>query len=117
MSKPKAAACCSTSIRTSPPKRATTRCSGGRDNGYLVQKADGSPYLIRNSSFYAGMLDLSNPDARAWIKAIMKTKMIGTAGGYGWMSDFGEALPFDAKLHGGADPRSGITVTAWNGRK
>ena len=75
-----------------------------RDKGYLVQKADGSPYLIRNSSFYVGMLDLSNPDARAWIKAIMKTNMIGAAGGYGWMSDFGEALPFDAKLHGGADP-------------
>jgi alpha-glucosidase len=72
--------------------------------GYLVQKADGSPYLIRNSSFYVGMLDLSNPDACAWIKAIMKTNMIGAAGGYGWMSDFGEALPFDAKLHGGADP-------------
>ena len=72
--------------------------------GYLVQQADGSPYLIRNSSFYVGMLDLSNPDARAWIKAIMKTNMIGAAGGYGWMSDFAEALPFYAKLHGGADP-------------
>ena len=30
--------------------------------------------------------------------------MIGAGGGYGWMSDFGEAMPFDAKLHGGADP-------------
>ncbi|MGO9269854.1 MAG: hypothetical protein ACLQOO_06310, partial [Terriglobia bacterium] len=39
----------------------------------------------------------------------------GAAGGSGWMSDFGEALPFDAKLYGGATPRSGTTVTQKNG--
>jgi alpha-glucosidase len=72
--------------------------------GYLVQKTDGTPYLIRNSSFYVGMLDLSNPEAFAWIKGIMKSNMIGAAGAAGWMNDFGEALPFDARLHGGADP-------------
>ena len=72
--------------------------------GYLVQKADGSPYLIRNSSFFVGMTDLSNPDARAWIKEVIKANMIGAAGAYGWMSDFAEALPFDARLHDGADP-------------
>jgi len=75
-----------------------------KEKGYLVQQADGTPYLIRNSSFYVGMLDLSNPAARGWIKNIMKTNMIEAAGGSGWMSDFGEALPFDAKLDGGADP-------------
>jgi len=71
--------------------------------GYLVQHADGSPYLIRNSSFTVGMLDLSNPDTRSWIKAIMKTNMVDIGAG-GWMNDFGEALPFDARLHNGADP-------------
>ena len=30
--------------------------------------------------------------------------MIDKAGASGWMADFGEALPFDAKLHDGADP-------------
>ena len=30
--------------------------------------------------------------------------MIGKAGASGWMADFGEALPFDGKLYGGADP-------------
>ena len=69
-----------------------------REKGYLVRKADGAPYLIRNSSFYVGMLDLSHPQAREWIKAIIKTNMIGAAGAAGWMNDFGEALPFDAKL-------------------
>lgn len=70
--------------------------------GYLVQTTDGSPYLIRNANFLVGMLDLSNPDTRTWIKGIIKTMLeIGAAG---WMNDFGEALPFDAKLHDGADP-------------
>lgn len=72
--------------------------------GYLVQQSDGSPYMIRNSSFSVGMLDLSNPGTRTWIKDVIKTNMIGKAGASGWMIDFGEALPFDAKLHGGANP-------------
>ena len=29
--------------------------------------------------------------------------MIEKAGAFGWMNDFAEALPFDAKLHGGAN--------------
>jgi alpha-glucosidase len=75
-----------------------------RAKGYLVAKPDGSPYLIRNSSFRVGMLDLANPDARAWIKGVIKTNMIEGAALGGWMLDFAEALPFDAKLYGGADP-------------
>ncbi|MER2508613.1 MAG: alpha-glucosidase [Amaricoccus sp.] len=71
--------------------------------GYLVRTADGSPYLIRNANFLVGMLDLSNPDTRVWIKGLMKTNMLGI-GAAGWMNDFGEALPFDARLHDGADP-------------
>ncbi len=51
--------------------------------GYLVQKADGSPYMVRNANFTVGMLDLSNPGTRTWIKTIMKTNMIGAAGGFG----------------------------------
>ena len=50
------------------------------------------------------MLDLSNPGTRTWIKGVIRTNMIEAAGASGWMNDFGEALPFDAKLHGGADP-------------
>jgi alpha-glucosidase len=73
-------------------------------NGYLVLKADGSPYMIRNANFMVGMVDLSNPGARTWIKDVMKTNMIEAAGSSGWMNDFAEALPFDARLHDGADP-------------
>ena len=75
----------------------------GRRKGYLVQKQDGSPYLIRNTDFYAGLVDLHNPDARAWIKKIMKNELVTKAGATGWMADFAEAMPFDAKrmIYGG----------------
>ena len=74
-----------------------------KTKGYLVQHADGSPYLIRNANFEVGMIDLSNPDTRSWIKGVIKSNMLPLGVG-GWMTDFGEALPLDAKLHNGADP-------------
>jgi alpha-glucosidase len=81
-----------------------------KSGGMLVEKADGSPYLIKNSEFYAGLIDLSNPATRAWIKGVIKDELIGKAKASGWMADFGEALPFDGKLSGGADP------AAWHNR-
>jgi len=81
-----------------------------RDSGYLVKKADGSPYLLKNTDFFAGLIDLTNPETRTWIKGIIKDELIGKAGASGWMADFGEALPFDGKLHADADP------AAWHNR-
>ncbi len=37
-------------------------------------------------------MDLTNPEAWAWIKDIIKGELIGN-GAYGWMADFGEGLP------------------------
>ncbi|MFI7580042.1 alpha-glucosidase [Kocuria kalidii] len=71
--------------------------------GYLVRNQQGDVYRIRNSTFTAGLLDLSDPAARAWIKATIQSNLVGS-GAVGWMADFGEALPFDAVLHDGADP-------------
>ncbi len=75
-----------------------------RAGGLLVEKRDGSAYLIKNTDFFAGLIDLSNPATRAWIKGVIKDELIGKAKASGWMADFGEALPFDGKLSGGADP-------------
>lgn len=69
-------------------------------NGFLVKKENGQPYLIKQTSFDAGIIDLSNPACRVWIKEIIKDEMIAR-GLKGWMADFGEALPFDAKLFSG----------------
>ena len=80
-----------------------------QEKGYLVRNADGTPFLNKNSNFYAALLDLSNPETRTWIKNVIKTEMIAKAGASGWMNDFGEALPFDCKIHEG-DP------AAWHNR-
>jgi alpha-glucosidase len=50
-------------------------------------------------------VDLTNPEARAWIKDVIQEELIGN-GASGWMADFGDSLPYDAVLHSGADPKS-----------
>jgi alpha-glucosidase len=75
------------------------------EHGYLVKNRRGEPYRIRNSDFFAGMVDLTNPEARSWIKDIIKDELIGS-GASGWMADYGEGLPYDAVLFSGADPKT-----------
>jgi alpha-glucosidase (family GH31 glycosyl hydrolase) len=74
-------------------------------NGYLVKNQDGEPYRITISSFSASLVDLTNPEARTWIKEVIKGELIGN-GVSGWMADFGEGLPYDAVLFSGADPKT-----------
>ncbi|HET9069697.1 MAG TPA: TIM-barrel domain-containing protein, partial [Amaricoccus sp.] len=71
--------------------------------GYLVESADGTPFLIRNTNFDAAVVDLSNPGAQAWMKGVIREVLIGEAGASGWMNDFGEALMFHARLYDGGD--------------
>lgn len=80
-----------------------------RQAGYLVKRQDGTPYLIRNTNFDAALVDLSNPEARTWIKNVIKNELLGRTRASGWMADFGEALPFDAVLANGND-------AAWHNR-
>ena len=74
----------------------------GAEHGYLVQNEAGEPYQIENSDFSAGLVDLTNPDAREWMRSIIAEELIGI-GAHGWMADFGEGLPYDAKLFSGED--------------
>ncbi len=70
------------------------------EKGYLVRRADGSEYHVTITTFPAAVLDLTNPEARRWIKNVIRDNMIGI-GLSGWMSDFGEYMPVDASLHSG----------------
>ena len=72
--------------------------------GYLVKNLEGETELIPNGGFDAAMLDLTNADARAWIKDVMRN-MIGL-GVSGWMADFGEALPLEISLESDVEPES-----------
>ena len=71
--------------------------------GLLVTQDDGSPYLIDQSGFFAGILDLSNPEAAALMSSAMADVL--ATGVEGWMADFAEGLPFEGvQLASGEDP-------------
>jgi len=70
--------------------------------GILVKDEAGEPYMMPNTAFDVAMLDFTNPEAHAWFKKILRG-MVGD-GVSGWMADFGEGLPLDARLHSGEDP-------------
>ena len=72
--------------------------------GYLITRADGSIYHIRSTTFDAGMLDLTNPEALRFIKDELIKRNMLELGVSGWMADFGEYLPLDCVLHEG-DPK------------
>lgn len=77
----------------------------GKKNGYFVKNKEGEPYPI-HVTIYGHLVDLTNPEARAWYKDIIKSSFLkaGLDGDLifdGGMMDFGEGLPFDAVLHDG----------------
>lgn len=82
-------------------------------NDYLVKNSENNVYLIQSTTFNAGIVDLTNPKAFQWFKNVIKENMIGI-GLKGWMADFGEYLPTDARVYGG-DPEKlhNLWPTLW----
>lgn len=68
------------------------------DQGFLVKDEHGEIYLVPNTDFSSGLVDLSNPDAREWFKSVIKDEMLGKGARF-WMADFAEAAQFDAAFH------------------
>ena len=74
-----------------------------RQQGFLVRDGSGEAYDVDFGGFNGGMVDFTNPDAVRWyIDTILRANMLDL-GVSGWMADFGEFLPADARLHQG-DP-------------
>lgn len=65
----------------------------------LVKDSNGNPYMVPNTAFDVGMLDLTHPKTATWFKQILR-EMVDD-GVRGWMADFGEGLPVDAVLYSG----------------
>ncbi|WP_187805648.1 alpha-glucosidase [Aquipseudomonas alcaligenes] len=82
------------------PGAARNLYAEAREHGYLVRDQAGQPLALLNTSFSAGLVDLSNPAARLWLKQVLREEMLAK-GFSGWMADFGEALPFEAQLASG----------------
>ena len=72
-----------------------------RDRGYLVETTDGAPYLLDQGEFEASLVDLTDPAARAWYARTIARYVLAD-GVSGFMADFAEGLPFDARLHAGS---------------
>ncbi|MDR1158708.1 MAG: alpha-glucosidase [Oscillospiraceae bacterium] len=66
-------------------------------SGFLVRKPESGNFINDMGGFMAGHLDLSNPDACAWYKEIIK-KNILQFGFSGYMADMGYFLPARAVL-------------------
>lgn len=71
--------------------------------GYCVKNREGGDYVVRITTFDVAIIDLTNSEARTWIKSVIKENMIGI-GFSGWMADFAEFLPTDCILSDGGDP-------------
>lgn len=74
------------------------------DKKYFVQTSYDTEYRMDISENEVVMLDLTNPDCFTWLKSVIKKYMIQEAGLSGWMSDYCEYLPLDAKLDSEEDP-------------
>nr|XP_043609359.1 sulfoquinovosidase-like [Erigeron canadensis] len=70
----------------------------------LVKDKNGEAYMVPNTAFDVGMLDLTHPNAANWFKKILQDMV--DDGVRGWMADFGEGLPVDACIYSGEDPIS-----------
>ncbi|MBV8989214.1 MAG: alpha-glucosidase, partial [Solirubrobacterales bacterium] len=69
--------------------------------GYLVHNRAGTPYLLDQGGFSAGLVDLSNPAARNWMVRVLRD-MATKFGASGWMADFGEQTPYDGVFASGS---------------
>lgn len=71
--------------------------------GFCVKNQQGEDYAVKITTFDVSIMDLTNSDARTWIKSIIRENMIGI-GLSGWMADFAEFLPTDCVLFDNSDP-------------
>ena len=71
--------------------------------GWLITNKDGSICHMKSTTFDAGMLDLTDPEAVSFVKEVLIKKNMLDIGIKGWMADFGEYLPADCVLKSG-DP-------------
>lgn len=67
--------------------------------GYLVKRPDGTPYVVLDPPYNAGMVDFTNPAAVKWYQGWLQQAL--DDGWDGWMYDFAEYVPLDAVMFDG----------------
>ncbi|TDD72564.1 alpha-xylosidase [Jiangella aurantiaca] len=74
----------------------------GAAKGYLVRRPDGSVWQWDRWQAGMGLVDFTNPEARAWYASHLRRLM--DMGVDAFKSDFGERVPTDVVWDDGADP-------------
>ena len=69
--------------------------------GLLARNDAGQTYRVDFGEFEAGVVDFTNPGACDWFAARILCGNMLDLGLSGWMADFGEYLPIDARLANG----------------
>ena len=67
-------------------------------DGRLVKNWKGEPYKLKAGGFNAFLNDFTHPKTPVFFKETIQKNMLQT-GFSGWMADFGEWLPLDARMH------------------
>ena len=73
----------------------------GREKGHFITDRRGRPCGVRVLFDRYGQIDLTRPEAREWMKGIFRR--ILDLGFDGWMADFGEYTPPQARFGSGED--------------
>lgn len=79
--------------------------------GLLARDAQGGTYRVDFGEFDCGIVDFTNPAACGWFATRILCGNMLDLGLSGWMADFGEYLPTDARLSNGVDAR--LMHNAW----
>ncbi|MFI0938786.1 alpha-xylosidase [Streptomyces sp. NPDC021020] len=75
----------------------------GAAHGYLVRRPDGSVWQWDQWQAGMGLVDFTDPDARAWYAS--KLRVLLDQGVDCFKTDFGERIPVDVAWSDGSDPR------------
>ena len=74
----------------------------GAEHGYLVRRPDGDVWQTDQWQAGMGIVDFTNPDARAWYTGKLRTLL--DLGVDAFKTDFGERIPTDVVWADGSDP-------------
>ncbi|GAA1190995.1 alpha-xylosidase [Streptomyces hebeiensis] len=74
----------------------------GMAHGYLLKKPDGDVWQWDRWQAGMGLVDFTNPDARAWYAS--KLRVLLDQGVDCFKTDFGERVPLDVEWYDGSDP-------------
>lgn len=72
----------------------------GRRRDVFMRDKNGKPWRLALMGEHYGQIDFTHPDAKPYLHAIFeRTRKLGVDG---WMADFGEYTPVDARFHDGS---------------